>query len=256
MLIEVKNICLTKNYEFLDEEYFGSKFKHNIKCLKCKYSWKIRINDIQNGYGCPSCANKIRFSLEEVKAFCETQNLIFLDEFYNGVMKYCNLQCKICNHAWKTKINTIKNGHNCPNCFIRRLRLSIDEIHDICLKANVKFLDNVYNSLQEVHKIKCLNCNEIWETTIDIVKYKLLKSCKMCHEISVFPSKKYTLEETKNSCLKENIEFLDEKYLGVGKLHKVKCLTCHYIWNCRVSDIKRHHGCPKCSSFKNEKLTG
>jgi hypothetical protein len=54
----VKEEYAKKGFEFLDNEYNSSKFKHNIKCLKHNIIWKQKYNSLQCGYGCPECAKE------------------------------------------------------------------------------------------------------------------------------------------------------------------------------------------------------
>jgi len=41
--------------EFIDDEYLGSHYKHNFKCIKCNHTFSQLWNNIQQGYLCPKC---------------------------------------------------------------------------------------------------------------------------------------------------------------------------------------------------------
>lgn len=55
-LQQIKEFCLNKQIQFLDEDYQNVNFKHNFQCIVCQNIWRVKFGHIQQGSGCPICS--------------------------------------------------------------------------------------------------------------------------------------------------------------------------------------------------------
>jgi hypothetical protein len=161
----IKKEYLKKNCKFLDKKYINSKYKHNIKCLKCNYIWKQEYNHFQQGQGCPKCVGNIKHTLDFVKEQYQKRGYEFLDkEYVNGQFKH-NIKCDK-GHIWKQSYSSFTQKRGCPKCAIEeranKKRHSLDFIKNQYQKRNYEFLDPEYNGSNFKHNIKCLKCGYIF----------------------------------------------------------------------------------------------
>ena len=54
------------------EEYTGSKKPISVKCTNCGYVWNPSAHNLQNGTGCPRCAQKLSPTNEEFMKWMDT----------------------------------------------------------------------------------------------------------------------------------------------------------------------------------------
>lgn len=112
----IREFCKNVELKFLDNDYKNNGFKHNIKCLKCDYVWKLKFNSIKNGTTCPNCTSSKKYTLERVKKFFEKNKLELLENSYrNGRIPLLTL-CKKCNMEWKICLGSVIQGSGCPEC--------------------------------------------------------------------------------------------------------------------------------------------
>jgi predicted nucleic acid-binding Zn-ribbon protein len=106
------------------QEYDRSQIHIKHKCLECDNEWKVQPNALlQQKYGCPVCAAKIRGLTarrtheEYVKLLAEANpNVIALEEYQRADVHIMH-KCLTCNNEWKTIPNCLiglKSG--CPKC--------------------------------------------------------------------------------------------------------------------------------------------
>ncbi|MBR0437138.1 MAG: hypothetical protein IJK12_07835 [Clostridia bacterium] len=99
------------------EEYTGSKKPISVKCTNCGYVWNPSAKNLQNGTGCPRCAQKLSPTNGEfMKWMSENKPSILPLEQYTKSSTKILCRCLICGNEWKTKPNSLKMGIGCPNC--------------------------------------------------------------------------------------------------------------------------------------------
>lgn len=97
-------------------EYKNSRTKIKARCNVCRYIWETNPNTLQNGHGCPLCANNLPKTTEQFKR--EVYDLV-KDE-YEILSDYKNTHEKIlfkhntCGEIFKMEPNAFLQGQRCP----------------------------------------------------------------------------------------------------------------------------------------------
>jgi len=109
---------INPNIEIVDTIYKGVDYKLLCKCLKDEYKWSSTYDHLRSGHGCPSCANTITLSLEEVKQKLKeiNPNIELLSKRYVNAREKLLFKCKIDNYEWETTWDSVFRGHGCSKC--------------------------------------------------------------------------------------------------------------------------------------------
>jgi len=165
---EVKSIFSKKDFELLDEFYKNSMYLHNIKCKKCGLSQKKKLNDIQNGRGCPRCYGN---ELKTTEQFIEDANKIHGFKYNYELVNYINAMSKvkiICSKhgMFEQIVSSHLSGCGCNDCgyekVIESLKFSKEEFIQKAIKIHKdKFSYEMVNYVNNKIKILifCKKCN-------------------------------------------------------------------------------------------------
>jgi hypothetical protein len=108
---------LIKNKYKKITEYKDSRTKVKLQCNLCNHIFEIKPNDLQQGHGCPKCANNLKYTEKE---FIEYINNNAPD--YKIIGKYVNNKTKIdllhikCNNIYSIQPVYFKLNRRCPFC--------------------------------------------------------------------------------------------------------------------------------------------
>jgi predicted Zn-ribbon and HTH transcriptional regulator len=108
--------------EYREFEWVGWVLPKNIKditlweCKKCKYIWKARYNDIQQGSGCPDCSGKARKTEEDYHKLADSRGFKWVGVVLPKDNKYPTLwECEK-GHRWEAWYSNVRRGTGCPTC--------------------------------------------------------------------------------------------------------------------------------------------
>lgn len=188
------------------EKYKGSIVLHQVKCIKCNHMWKARpatlkqSNKDYGSNGCPKCKsykakadakkrneNKIHNTRKvppqakpSLKKMANEHDYrkrltdinIELIDNYIGSKKHHLLQCKICDHQWKTTPIACLQSYRkhktngCPSCNNIRKEKEYQQkrkrIFNIFNQKNIEILSEDYNGNQTTTNkilVKNKDCN-------------------------------------------------------------------------------------------------
>ena len=103
-------------------DYKGHSEKINVKCSVCGNIWETIPEYLYHNKGCYFCGKrrtgeKLSMSNDEFlkKLYDLSLDVIPIDS-YVRTQKKIEVKCKHCGHIWKTKPNSLLQGHGCPNC--------------------------------------------------------------------------------------------------------------------------------------------
>ena len=101
------------------------------KCPKCEYEWKAKINNRQNGRGCPYCSNKV---VVKGKNDLATMHPELIKEWHyvrNGELNPYEVvpgsgrrvwwKCSVCGYEWEAPICRRSQGAGCRKCADRNM---------------------------------------------------------------------------------------------------------------------------------------
>ena len=133
----------------------GQSYTHNKSpllwwCPLCQQEFNSTWNSIQQGRGCPSCAQRHRIEIltrnklvhQDILVKIEGKPLIPL-ELYRSCHVKMKWECLNCHGVWEAKWNDIRNGHGCPYCLKKR-ETAVGHI-----------LEELFPSVQPQHQINC-----------------------------------------------------------------------------------------------------
>lgn len=135
--VEELNFILKDKYKiigFIDGKYKNINSRCIIECKmhgngsKWKVPWIPTVLKLKQGRGCPKCANKYKYSYEEVidnvnQILTDNLKIIgFVDDIYKNENSRCIMQCKIHGDAnkwknpWNPRVGSLRGGNGCPKC--------------------------------------------------------------------------------------------------------------------------------------------
>ena len=234
-------------------DYINLSTKTRFKCLECGYEFEKEPTIMfgKNGGGCPRCAGRAQYTLEETreKVKLEHDNITFNPiREWKGLKTKVKCFCSIHNYEWETSANGLYKGSNCPVCSGTK-HYTTEEFKEIVSNEHPELEvigDYVRNSVPIA--IRCKNCGDI---TYKNPRNHKTFGCQVCAR-----SRRLTTEEFKKLLENKNpdVELLGE-YSGNDVKTKFRCKKCTYEWNTEPRIITSQlSGCPICGSSKGERL--
>ena len=234
-------------------DYINLSTKTRFKCLECGYEFEKEPTIMfgKNGGGCPRCAGRAQYTLEETreKVKLEHDNITFNPiREWKGLKTKVKCFCSIHNYEWETSANGLYKGSNCPVCSGTKHYIT-EEFKEIVSNEHPELEvigDYVRNSVPIA--IRCKNCGDI---TYKNPRNHKTFGCQVCARSRRLTTEKFKkLLENKNP----DVELLGE-YSGNDVKTKFRCKKCTYEWNTEPRIITSQlSGCPICGSSKGERL--
>lgn len=113
----VREQFLVNGLELISTVYKSNKQLLNYKCKKCGYVGTKRYNDLQQGYGCPKCANNIKYNIEFVRMTFLERNMELITKNYINNRQRLSYKCLKCGYVGKKVFDSLLNGQQgCPEC--------------------------------------------------------------------------------------------------------------------------------------------
>lgn len=170
---------------------------------------------------------------------------------FNGTGFPITVKCLLCEGkiSFKSARSAIRSK-NCKKCFSKRIFRTKEEIKTIINDNGFKIVGE-YTVLDNPLTIECFNCKNQLE--FKQAKNALKKQkCKTC---SSNGSSFYSLEEIRSICIKNNINFIDDKFISIKHYHNFQCNNGHN-WKAQFREInksfkKENTGCRECMVRKN-----
>jgi len=109
-LDQVLETIKKRGYEPLFSKYENSKTKISVSCSK-HGSFEIRLNDLQQGHGCPSCGHTVSIAEKEIGEKLESKGLLIIKNdrsVLDGLeldifIPSLNLAIEFCGNKWHTE---------------------------------------------------------------------------------------------------------------------------------------------------------
>ncbi|HFY0383866.1 hypothetical protein PSJ59_11950 [Escherichia coli] len=237
----------------------NSDTKVLCRCKVCGHEWSPTPCDLKRGIGCPKCYNSRRGQSrkltheEQIAAIAKANpNVEVLGKIINNTTKVL-CRCKVCDHKWLARPNSLKQGYGCPKCgrlrTVQSRRLSHEEQIAAIAKINpdVEVLGEITGCRAKV-LCRCKVCGHEWLAIPNILKRGW--GCQKCGYLKA--AKKNTLSHEEQIAaiakVNQNIEVLGE-ITGANKKVLCRCKVCDHKWMIAPCTVKRGHGCPKCAKY-------
>lgn len=163
-------------------EYKNTNENILLKCTDCGHQWSATPNNLKRGTGCPSCANVLKKTKEEIIEHLKeiSPNITVKGEYINSTTPI-ECICNICQNQWYPIWGNLKKGHGCPSCARnKKLTIQIAKQRLKSINENIIILNEEYINSSSKLKCRCLECNKEWE-----VKWSHLNAghgCPVCNK--------------------------------------------------------------------------
>jgi len=247
-----------KGYKLISKEYINNKTKVKIKHLVCGNIYEVRPDRWNQGDRCPKCntgGGIVKHTLKEIQN--SIQNLdnqyeILNKQYLNNKQKLTFLHKK-CNKKFEMRFNDFQQGHRCPYCVGKNMKLTQKEFEKRILNTLGKdyLVLGDYINISTKIKIKHLKCGCIYEVAPNRVLYeKQFDRCPNCFKTikkttEIFKKEVYDLE-------KNEYQVLGEYKNAISKI-KMKHLICNKEYYVRPNDFLQGYRCPYCKTSNGEK---
>ena len=121
--------------------YKNNKSNMLFECTTCNYIWTSKPNYVLSGCGCPKCANKIKWSIEDLNKEIINYNIIIdkTETKYTNNKTKILFNCLICGHKWSSKTNNILTYKKCPKC-TEKTSSGEEKIKSILDSLDIKYI--------------------------------------------------------------------------------------------------------------------
>lgn len=155
----------------------GHESRISLKCKTCNHQWSPTIDSHIQGTGCPSCSEKVPWTL---KRFIERSRQIHEDKFdysevtpdsIKGKDSKILVRCKKCNHHWFSTVSSHIKGVSCPGCTgqipwtLEKFLERSFEVHGDVFDYKKVTPDHINGAKSKI-PIICKKCNHEWSPAI------------------------------------------------------------------------------------------
>lgn len=230
-------------------EYTNNRTSLECLCKKCGRRWFAFPQDLLRGHGCAFCAGKLRKTTEkfisEIHAL--NPNIEILGTYINNKTPI-ECICKKCGHTWKSKPNTLLNGHGCIKC-ANKYKPTTEEFKERLSVINPDIVVvGEYKSRKMPIECECFACGYRWFPEPG----NLLNGsgCPSCAGLKKKTTEQF-VEELKE--INPDIIVLGE-YRGSKVDIACKCRVCGFEWSARPNNLLCNRtSCPSCDQSKGER---
>jgi rubrerythrin len=180
VLAERKAKLAERGITVFNECYKNGRLWWDVGC-RCGNRWSSSSKDLTFGQGCGLCASDRPLINEEAIRKVEALmpgKFLFL-EAYRSTKKSWKLQCRECGWIWEPLAGNIvfqrkgRTPKGCPVCakkiFADKVRLTLEEVTRRLAERGISLLSR-YRTLNEISKLRCMECGKTWECKIaDII---------------------------------------------------------------------------------------
>lgn len=154
-------------------------------------------------------------------------------------------------HSFSMSSSDVLLGRWCRECRNiqsgKKRRITIEEVKTESLKNGFEFLSKVYETSKMIYKFRCLECNNIKETSYSNVKYGF--GCPKCKKNAPL-----SLEDFQKYAESRGGECVSKKYVGAREKLLFKCSKGH-SWEAQASSILRKRSwCMRCYQLRKTEL--
>ena len=268
----------------------NDKRRYYFMCKKCGHDFLMSPSDLQRGYGCNYCSNKVLCNdrdckicfdksaascCEEIIKMWSPQNNVSARQiFKNGDQKYLFF-CDVCNHTFSRTIYNMINSNECKYCpFCTNKKICGDKDCKICFpktfasynknklecwsNKNEKKPWQVFRGTQKMYWFICNICNHEFNISLNNITSNnqwcpYCGSRKLCDKIDCETC--YNNSFASNPLSKFLIGNLRPRdiFRSSHKKLKFKCNNCSNIFEKYISDVCLGSWCPTCKK-KSENI--
>lgn len=111
---EYRNLAVVRGFEWLGPEVPNAGAKTGWRCPE-GHEWSIQYHKIQQGNGCPHCANKVPKTPIDYHMMASECGFEWLGPLPVSVRDETRWRC-LEGHEWMTSYHRLQQGSGCPQC--------------------------------------------------------------------------------------------------------------------------------------------
>ena len=246
-LKDLNELAEKRGGKCLSVEYINCSTKLEWECTE-EHRWFSVPSSVKAGTWCPKCgikknSEKQKLSITEMYDIARKRNGKCLSKEYINSKTKLLWECEF-EHKWEATPKEIKRGRWCPSC-AGRMKLSIEEMHDIAKERGGKCLSKEYVNANSKIEWECSEGHKWSARPGDI---KTGKWCPVCAG-----TQKH--DETEMHRVAENRggKCLTTVYVNNRTKVQWQCSEGH-LWNATLRDVKSGRWCPECGSGLGERI--
>lgn len=228
---------------------------------------KLKCGHFKEPSECEDCKNAdIKYTkkqtLQDYHNLAENNQLICLLNDEKDLPKYSHhsskknmWKCKKCDHEWKCRYDSIREGTNCRKCFHASLRkYKMEDYHKLVENTNLICLindekdvpKNVSNSV-DIFIWQCKVCGYQFSSCYTDMK-RNKKLCPKCSGHTKKQLKDYhdIVKDRSIICLLNNMDKIPDDTTISPNEPIWQCKDCEYKFSTSYTIIQKGSGCPNC----------
>lgn len=131
----VKEYIESFGYKLISKEYLGNHKHLEVECEK-GHRYSVAFAHFKNGKRCPYCQGVAKYSIDDVIAYTNETNIIYVSGTYKDIDSKLNFKCDK-GHEFKTSFRIVKRGCVCPACNVSKGEEMIANVLD---KYNIEYI--------------------------------------------------------------------------------------------------------------------
>lgn len=173
----VKSNIESKDIELISTEYINCDTPLSVKCHN-GHEWQDTYSNIMHREcGCPKCAGKVPYTIEELLSKIEARQFQWIDgELINSQSRIL-LRCKEGHEWWGMCTNIINNKSGCPYCAGQGKPDMLTVKQNVEL-GGVELLSTEYINANTKLHVRCKHGHEWYATYQNLYKGK--RGCPIC----------------------------------------------------------------------------
>ncbi len=240
-------LAATRGFEWLGP-WTGSVIrKTRWRCLE-GHEWEARFNGLQQGSGCPTCADarrsdSRRFGPAAYETCARERGFEWLGPFPGTTAAKTRWRCRE-GHEWDSPFGNISRGSGCPHCSGKARKLP-DDYHALACERDYEWLGPYSGSSRRKTRWRCPEGHE-WEAS-----YSLIRSghgCWPCAIVRVADSRRFGVAEYRHLASSRGLEWLGPLPNNTGENSPWRCTDGHE-WSASYDNIRAGKGCPACAGL-------
>jgi len=190
-----------------------------------------------------------KFTYIRVKQIFKAAGFGLLSNSYRNSKQPLAYRCTRCGYEGATRLECVKAGNRCPNCWEARRgqshKHSLDFVREKFADKGLELLDKCYPESKTPLSYRCTECG--YEGRLRFNDLSNGSGCRQCGIRQRTTLRKLDFEAFKKDLQERGIEVLSREYVNSGTKLKLRCFKCRRLWRARANDLlNTTEGCPRC----------
>jgi len=222
----------------------NTKTKTPWKCLVDGHEWEIAYNSIQQGRGCPYCANRVKKTIEDYYEIGKHQGIEWVGKELPPNTEVVTLWRCPERYEWKATYHSIQQGYGCPHC-AGLAKKTIEDYREVGKDRDIEWIGKeLLGGVNTKTRWKCSRDGYEWENSFSHIQQG--QGCPCCAGLA-----RKTVGDYHDIA-----KVIGHKWVGKILPQNTKTKT---IWKCSrghvrettYNHIRRERGCPYCIDMIN-----